>query len=51
MPIEVQDLSDWHMVVMLATENATQRGTTAAASLDSIAAISGIGASLFHHRC
>ena len=39
-PIEIRDLSDWQMVRMLASENATQRGTTAAASLDAIAAIS-----------
>jgi hypothetical protein len=39
-PVEVRDLSDWQMVRRLATENATQRGTTAAASLDAIAAIS-----------
>lgn len=38
-PIEVRELSDWQMVRMLASENATQRGTTAAASLDAIAAI------------
>src|SRR5580765_3917468 len=39
-PIEVRELSDWQMVRLLAAENATQRGTTAAASLDAIAAIS-----------
>src|SRR4051812_4550049 len=39
-PIEVRDLSDWQMVRMLATENATQRGSTAAACLDAVAAIS-----------
>jgi hypothetical protein len=39
-PLEVRELSDWQMVRMLASENATQRGTTAAASLDAIAAIS-----------
>jgi hypothetical protein len=39
-PIDVRDLSDWQMVRMLATENATQRGTTAAACLDAVAAIS-----------
>jgi hypothetical protein len=39
-PIEVRDLSDWRMVRMLASENATQRGSTAAAALDAIAAIS-----------
>jgi hypothetical protein len=39
-PIDVRDISDWQMVMMLTSENATQRGTTAAASLDSIAAIS-----------
>jgi hypothetical protein len=38
-PIEVRDLSDVQMVRMLASENATQRGTTAAASLDAISAI------------
>jgi hypothetical protein len=39
-PIEIRDLSDWQMVRMLASENATQRGSTAAAALDAIAAIS-----------
>jgi hypothetical protein len=39
-PIEVRALSDFQMVRMLASENATQRGTTAAASLDAIAALS-----------
>src|SRR3954451_190423 len=39
-PIEVRDLSDWQMVRMLASENATQRGSTAAACLDAVAAIS-----------
>ena len=39
-PIDVRELSDWQMVRLLASENATQRGTTAAASLDAIAAIS-----------
>jgi len=39
-PIEVRDLSDWQMVRMLASENATQRGSSAAAALDAIAAIS-----------
>lgn len=39
-PIEVRELSDWQMVRMLASENATQRGSTAAAALDAIAAIS-----------
>ena len=38
-PIEIRDLADWQMVRMLASENATQRGSTAAASLDAIAAI------------
>jgi ParB-like chromosome segregation protein Spo0J len=38
-PIEVRDLSDWQMVRMLASENATQRGSTAAACLDAVAAI------------
>lgn len=38
--LDVQPLTDWDMVLMLTSENATQRGTTAAASLDSIAAIS-----------
>ena len=38
--IDVRDLSDWQMVQLQATENATQRGTTAAASLDAIAAVS-----------
>jgi ParB-like chromosome segregation protein Spo0J len=37
-PIEVRELSDWQMVRMLASENATQRGSTAAA-LDAVAAI------------
>lgn len=39
-PIDVRELSDWQMVRLLASENATQRGTTAAAALDAIAAIS-----------
>jgi ParB-like chromosome segregation protein Spo0J len=39
-PIEVRDLSDWQMVRMLASENATQRGSTAAACLDAVAAMS-----------
>jgi hypothetical protein len=39
-PIEVRELSDWQMVRMLASENATQRGSTAAACLDAVAAIS-----------
>ena len=39
-PIEVRDLTDWQMVRMLASENATQRGSTAAACLDAVAAIS-----------
>jgi ParB-like nuclease family protein len=48
-PIEVRDLSDWQMVRRLASENATQRGTTAAACLDAIAAISKVLAySLIH---
>lgn len=38
-PIEVRELSDWQMVRMLASENATQRGSTAAACLDAVAAI------------
>jgi len=38
-PIDVRDLTDWQMVRLLASENATQRGTTAAASLDAVAAI------------
>ena len=38
-PIEVRDLSDWQMVRMLASENAMQRGSTAAACLDAVAAI------------
>jgi len=38
-PIEVRALPDWQMVRMLASENAMQRGTTAAASLDAIAAM------------
>lgn len=41
-PIEVRELADWQMVRMLASENATQRGSTAAASLDAIAAISSV---------
>jgi hypothetical protein len=40
-PIEVRPLDDWQMVRMLATENATQRGSTAAACLDAVAAICG----------
>jgi len=39
-PIEVLALSDARMVIMLASENAMQRGTTAAASLDAVAALS-----------
>ena len=39
-PIEVRDLTDRQMVRMLATENATQRGSTAAACLDAVQAIS-----------
>jgi hypothetical protein len=39
-PLEVRELSDWQMVRMLASENATQRGSTAAACLDAVAAIS-----------
>jgi hypothetical protein len=39
-PVEVRDLSDWQMVRMLASENAIQRGSTAAACLDAVAAIS-----------
>ena len=39
-PIEVRDLTDWHMARMLASENATQRGSTAAAALDAVAALS-----------
>lgn len=39
-PIDVLPLNDWQMARMLASENATQRGTTAAASLDAIAAMS-----------
>lgn len=39
-PIEVRALSDWQMARMLASENATQRGSTAAACLDAVAAIS-----------
>jgi hypothetical protein len=39
-PIEVRELSDIQMVRMLASENATQRGSTAAACLDAVAAIS-----------
>lgn len=38
-PIEVADLSDAEMAVRLAVENAMQRGTTAAASLDAVAAL------------
>lgn len=38
-PIEVRDVSDWQMVRMLASENATQRGSTAAACLDAVSAI------------
>lgn len=39
-PIEVRDLTDRQMVRMLASENATQRGSTAAACLDAVQAIS-----------
>jgi ParB-like chromosome segregation protein Spo0J len=39
-PIEVRDLTDWQMARMLASENATQRGSTAAACLDAVAALS-----------
>ena len=39
-PIEVRDLTDAQMALLLASENSTQRGTTAAASLDAVAAIS-----------
>jgi hypothetical protein len=39
-PIEVRDLSDRQMVRMLASENATQRGSTSAACLDAVQAIS-----------
>ena len=39
-PIEVRDLTDWQMARMLASENATQRGSTAAAALDAVAALS-----------
>jgi len=39
-PVEVRELSDWQMVRMLASENATQRGSTAAACIDAVAAIS-----------
>ena len=39
-PIEVRRLSDWQMARMLASENATQRGSTAAACLDAVAALS-----------
>jgi hypothetical protein len=38
-PIEVRELSDWQMVRMLTSENATQRGSTAAAALDAVQAI------------
>lgn len=38
-PIEVRDLSDRQMVRMLASENATQRGSTTAAALDAVQAI------------
>jgi hypothetical protein len=38
-PIEVRDLDDRQMVRMLASENATQRGSTSAACLDAVAAI------------
>lgn len=38
-PIEVRELSDWQMINMLASENATQRGSTAAAALDAVAAL------------
>jgi len=33
-------MSDWQMVQMLASENATERDSTAAACLDAVAAIS-----------
>jgi hypothetical protein len=39
-PIDVRALSDWQMVRMLSSENATQRGTSAAAALDAVAATS-----------
>lgn len=39
-PIEVRPLSDWQMIRMLTTENATQRGSTATATLDAVAALS-----------
>lgn len=38
-PIDVGEFSDWQMVQMLSAENATQRGTTVAAAVDSIQAI------------
>jgi ParB-like chromosome segregation protein Spo0J len=38
-PIEVRNLDDRQMVRMLAAENATQRGSTAAAALDAVQAI------------
>jgi hypothetical protein len=37
--VSLRDLSDWQMVRMLASENATQRGSTSAACLDAVAAI------------
>lgn len=39
-PIDVCDLSNEMMALMLASENATQRGVTAAAGLDAVAALS-----------
>jgi ParB-like chromosome segregation protein Spo0J len=41
-PLDVRELDDWQMVRMLATENATQRGSTTAACLDSVAAVSSV---------
>ena len=38
--LPTEDVSDWQMVRMLASENATQRGSTSAACLDAMAAIS-----------
>ncbi|MBV8092297.1 MAG: ParB N-terminal domain-containing protein [Acetobacteraceae bacterium] len=41
-PIEVRDLDDVQMVRLLLSENATQRGSTAAACVDAVAAASKI---------
>jgi ParB-like nuclease domain len=38
-PITVRELSNWEMIRLLASENATQRGSTAGACLDAVAAV------------